>query len=115
MINKLYSIVTMSCAALMATTAMARAQNMDDLIKAAQAEGELTTIALPHSWCNYGEVIESFKTKYGIKVNELNPDAGSGDALSCVRRARLSRDACWSSSARPKSGASRASSAHISA
>ena len=85
MINKLYSIVAMSCAALMATTAMASAQNMDDLIKAAQAEGELTTIALPHSWCNYGEVIESFKTKYGIKVNELNPDAGSGDEIEAIK------------------------------
>ena len=29
---------------------------MADLIKAAKAEGELTTIALPHDWCNYGEV-----------------------------------------------------------
>ncbi|UVC06920.1 ABC transporter substrate-binding protein [Rhizobium sp. TH2] len=85
MINKLYSIVALSCSALMATTAIASAQSMDDLIKAAQAEGELTTIALPHSWCNYGEVISSFKTKYGIKVNELNPDAGSGDEIEAIK------------------------------
>jgi putative spermidine/putrescine transport system substrate-binding protein len=84
-INKLYSIVALSCSALMATTAIASAQSMDDLIKAAQAEGELTTIALPHSWCNYGEVIESFKTKYGIKINELNPDAGSGDEIEAIK------------------------------
>ena len=31
---------------------------MAELVAAAQAEGELTTIALPHDWCNYGEVIE---------------------------------------------------------
>ena len=31
------------------------------LIEAAKAEGNLTTIALPHDWCNYGEVIESLQ------------------------------------------------------
>jgi putative spermidine/putrescine transport system substrate-binding protein len=53
---------------------------LDDLIKAAQAEGELTTIALPHDWANYGEMLETFKSKYGLTVNELNPDAGSADS-----------------------------------
>ena len=55
------------------------------LIAAAKAEGTLTTIALPHDWCNYGEVIETFKTKYGLTVNELNPDAGSGDEIEAIR------------------------------
>ena len=63
---------------------MAQAQdaavNLDELYAAAQAEGMLTTIALPHDWCNYGAMIEGFKAKYpGIEVNELNPDAGSAD------------------------------------
>lgn len=61
------------------------ADPMADLIAAAQAEGELTTIALPHDWCNYGEVIDVFKSKYGLTVNELNPDAGSGDELEAIR------------------------------
>ena len=61
------------------------AVNMDELIAAAQAEGMLTTIALPHDWCNYGEAIETFKSKYGLEVNELNPDAGSGDELEAIR------------------------------
>lgn len=61
---------------------------MAGLIAAAQAEGELTTIALPHDWCNYGEVIESFKSKYGLEVNELNPDAGSGDEIQAIRANR---------------------------
>jgi putative spermidine/putrescine transport system substrate-binding protein len=58
---------------------------MADLIAAAQAEGMLTTIALPHDWCNYGEVIETFKAKYGLEVNELNPDAGSGDEIEAIK------------------------------
>lgn len=56
-----------------------------DLIKAAQAEGELTTIALPRDWANYGEAIDTFAKKYGIKVNELDPNAGSGDELQAIR------------------------------
>ena len=39
----------------------------------------LRLIALPHDWCGYGRLISAFQAKYGIKVNELNPDAGSGD------------------------------------
>lgn len=58
---------------------------MDALIAAAQEEGTLTTIALPHDWCNYGEVIETFKAKYGIEVNELNPDAGSADEIEAIK------------------------------
>jgi putative spermidine/putrescine transport system substrate-binding protein len=63
----------------------APAANMDALITAAKAEGTLTTIALPHDWCNYGEVIDGFKSKYGLEVNELNPDAGSGDEVEAIK------------------------------
>ena len=68
-----------------AFTAPAFAAGMDDLVAAAKKEGELTVIALPHDWCGYGDVIAGFKAKYGIKVNELNPDAGSGDEVEAVK------------------------------
>lgn len=61
------------------------ADPMADLITAAQAEGTLTTIALPHDWCNYGEVIETFKSKYDMEVNELDPNAGSGDEIEAIK------------------------------
>ena len=64
----------------MLTATVAQADAMADLVAAATAEGQLTTIALPHDWCGYGAVIDGFKAKYpGITVNELNPDAGSAD------------------------------------
>lgn len=73
-------------AALLATSAMVQAQDMAALEAAAKAEGMLTTIALPHSWCGYGDVIAGFKAKYPeITVNELNPDAGSADELEAIR------------------------------
>ena len=59
--------------------------DMAALEAAAKAEGTLTTIALPHDWCNYGETIETFKTKYGLEVNELDPNAGSGDEIEAIK------------------------------
>ncbi|MFZ1238889.1 MAG: extracellular solute-binding protein [Anaerolineae bacterium] len=59
--------------------------DMQGLIDAAKAEGTLTTIALPHDWCNYGEAITGFKAKYGLQINELNPDAGSGDEVEAIK------------------------------
>ena len=65
--------------ALLALTAPASAAGLDELVAAAKAEGQLTTVALPHDWCGYGALLDGFKAKYGITINELNPDAGSGD------------------------------------
>lgn len=64
---------------------------LDDLIAAAKTEGQLTTIALPHDWANYGEIIETFKKKYGLTINELNPDAGSADELEAIRANKESK------------------------
>lgn len=66
-------------------TTAAGAGGMEDLIAAAQAEGTLTTIALPRDWCNYGGVIDTFTEKYGLTYNGLAPDAGSADELEAIR------------------------------
>ena len=55
------------------------------LVAAAQKEGTLSVIALPHDWCNYGEIIDGFKAKYGLAVNEITPDAGSGDEIEAIK------------------------------
>jgi len=55
------------------------------LIDAAKKEGQLTVIALPHDWVNYGEAISTFSKKYGITINELNPDGGSGDEIEAIK------------------------------
>ena len=62
----------------------ASADAMASLVTAAKAEGNLTTIALPHSWCDYGDLLKNFTTKYGIKINELNPDGGSKDEINAI-------------------------------
>lgn len=65
-------------------TSAAQGGGMEALVAAAKAEGELNVIALPDDWCNYGEMMRTFSTKYGIKVNSLNPDAGSADELQAI-------------------------------
>lgn len=84
MMKKTTMAVTM--AALLASTGMVSAQSLAEIEAAAKAEGMLTTIALPHGWCGYGNVIAGFKAKYPeITVNELNPDAGSADEVEAVK------------------------------
>ncbi|ADZ71511.1 ABC transporter substrate-binding protein [Polymorphum gilvum] len=82
---RLNLVATTSLVALLSVSA-ASAQTMEELIEGAKAEGMLTTIALPHDWCGYGDIIASFKAKYPfLTVNELNPDAGSADELEAIR------------------------------
>ena len=84
MTKKLLGLTT--SLAVVLTAPLASAQSMAELEAAAKAEGMLSTIALPHDWCGYGDVIAGFKAKYPeITVNELNPDAGSADELEAVK------------------------------
>ncbi len=57
---------------------------MDDLISAAQDEGELNVIALPPDWANYGNIIKAFSDKYDIKVNSDQPDGASQDEINAA-------------------------------
>ncbi len=59
---------------------------LDKLVEAAKKEGELNVIALPHDWANYGEILDAFKKKYGLKVNESNPEGSSQDEVNAVKQ-----------------------------
>jgi putative spermidine/putrescine transport system substrate-binding protein len=78
---------SVSAIALISLTAPSFAANdLNALYEAAKKEGQLTTIALPHDWCGYAAVLDGFKKKYpGITINELNPDAGSGDEIEAIK------------------------------
>ena len=84
--TKLGHILSAIAAGLMVTTSISSAQDLAELEAAAKEEGMLTTIALPHDWCGYGDGIASFKAKYPeIQVNEPNPDAGSADEIEAIK------------------------------
>lgn len=85
--SRFVSMSAVAAAALVAATGMTQvwAAPPDALVAAAKQEGQLTVIALPHDWCGYGAMISAFQAKYGIKINELNPDAGSGDEVEAIK------------------------------
>lgn len=84
MMTKKILCATVSLSVMMSAS-MVAAQSAET-IAAAKAEGMLSTIALPHDWCGYGDIIAAFKAKYPeISVNELNPDAGSADEIEAVK------------------------------
>jgi putative spermidine/putrescine transport system substrate-binding protein len=78
-------ILPLAAIAALGYSGAASSQTMSQLIAGAKAEGQLTVIALPRDWCGYGAVIDGFKATYGLTVNELNPDAGSGDEVEAIK------------------------------
>lgn len=73
-----------SAAGAATATSAADLGGMDALVAAAKAEGQLNVIALPHDWANYGKIIEAFKSKYQITVNEQSPDASSKEEIAAA-------------------------------
>ncbi len=65
-------------------TSMASCGGMAALVKAAKAEGRLNAIALPANWANYGTLIAEFEKKYGIKINDENPEGSSQEEINAV-------------------------------
>ena len=60
--------------------------SFEELVAAAEAEGELNVIALPPDWANYGEVIEAFSDTYDIEVTSAQPDASSQDEINAANQ-----------------------------
>jgi putative spermidine/putrescine transport system substrate-binding protein len=66
-------------------TSAADMGGMEELVKAAEAEGKLNVIALPPEWANYKGVIAAFKAKYPkITVDEASPDANSQEEIDAA-------------------------------
>ncbi|MGA2503142.1 MAG: ABC transporter substrate-binding protein [Anaerolineales bacterium] len=54
------------------------------LVTACKTEGMLTIIATPPDWANYGEIFSDFELTSGVKINSLDPNAGSADELAAI-------------------------------
>jgi putative spermidine/putrescine transport system substrate-binding protein len=69
-----------------ASASAAAGADLTALIAAAKAEGGLTTIALPKAnWCNYSAMMSGFTAKYGIPINDLNPDGSSQQEVDAIK------------------------------
>jgi putative spermidine/putrescine transport system substrate-binding protein len=61
----------------MAPSSSLAGMTMDELVTEAKKEGHVNLIALPPTWANYGEILSTFKSKYGIGYTDDNPDGSS--------------------------------------
>jgi putative spermidine/putrescine transport system substrate-binding protein len=59
--------------------------SMKELIAQAKKEGKINTIALPPDWSNYGEVMSTFQSKYGLALTNDNPDGSSSQENQAIR------------------------------
>jgi len=55
------------------------------LVSAAKKEGKVNVIALPPNWANYGEIISTFKSKYGLTVNSAAPNDSSAQENTAIQ------------------------------
>src|ERR1700730_16792042 len=67
-------------------TTVAAGGGLKALIAAAKKEGTLNVIALPPDWANYGNIIKTFQSTYGIKINSANPTGSSQDEINAVNQ-----------------------------
>jgi putative spermidine/putrescine transport system substrate-binding protein len=58
---------------------------LKEIVAEAKKEGKLNVIALPHDWSNYGEQITTFKKKYGLSMDEQNPNGTSAQENQAVQ------------------------------
>src|SRR5437016_24627 len=47
------------------------------LIAAAKKEGRVNLITLPRDWADYGEIMDTFRAKYGIRYSDAIPEGTS--------------------------------------
>nr|WP_246731703.1 extracellular solute-binding protein [Methylocapsa sp. S129] len=55
------------------------------LVDAAKKEGKLNVITLPRDWADYGELMDTFSSRYGIAIDDANPDGTSAEELQAIR------------------------------
>ena len=67
-------------------SSLSAAGGMNALVAAAKKEGQLNVITLPADWANYGTIMKDFTAKYGIKINDANPDGSSQDEINAVNQ-----------------------------
>ena len=60
---------------------------MKALIKAAKKEGHVNVITIPLAgWANYGLIMKDFTAKYGIHINDANPNGSSAQEITAIQQ-----------------------------
>ena len=67
-------------------TSAAAFGGLSGLVAACKKEGTLNVITLPANWVNYGTIMKDFTAKYGIKINNADPDGSSPDEINAMQQ-----------------------------
>ncbi len=69
-----------------AATKTVKGSSSSALAAAAKKAGnKLNVIALPRDWTNYGEMLDTFAKKYGVKIDSQSPDISSKEELDAIK------------------------------
>jgi putative spermidine/putrescine transport system substrate-binding protein len=75
-------------------TSAKSAGGMTALVKAAKKEGHVNVITIPLAgWANYGLIMKDFTKKYGIKINDANPNGSSAQEITAIQQDKGRADA----------------------
>jgi putative spermidine/putrescine transport system substrate-binding protein len=75
-------------------TSAKAAGGMTALVKAAKKEGHVNVITIPLAgWANYGLIMKDFTKKYGIHINDANPNGSSAQEITAIQQDRGRADA----------------------
>jgi putative spermidine/putrescine transport system substrate-binding protein len=61
---------------------------LDVLIPEARREGYLSIMSAPRYWANYGGLIDGYREKFEVAVNELKPEGSSSDGIAAMKQYR---------------------------
>lgn len=62
------------------------AGGMGALRSQCKKEGQLNIIATPRDWANYGDIIDAFAAKYGVKIDSQDEEGSSQDEINAADR-----------------------------
>lgn len=65
-------------------TVAAQGGRLAGIVAACQKEGQLNVIALPHYWADYASMLAGFKAKYGVKIDEADPEGTSQQEIDAA-------------------------------
>ena len=65
-------------------TSAGQAGGLAGLERECRKEGQLNTIALPHYWADYKAMLDGFRAKYGVKIDEQDPEASSQQEINAA-------------------------------
>ncbi len=55
------------------------------LVAAAKKEGHINLITLPRTWADYGEIMDTFKAKFGISITDDIPEGSSSQEIQAIQ------------------------------